>query len=308
MDTGVERLRALLGDSASTASEFNRRWARLTLAPALELERSYRFLVRLGMSKADIVDQGYLLCRPQSKLYANYQMLRRRGISRDRIVSYARLLALNPPALVQRDKALRQLGVNPKKQTIYLSLLVKSPRTLARRVEVLRSIGFDSRAVAANSILLGNDESTLLRNYANLKALVGDTRLVTNAHLLALSPATIVRRWQSHRRLLDRATLRMNPPLLGIPRETLEANVDFLVGLGIDYRYNNGILLMTNVMTKRRKLLVLLRQMQRPANVGQNEETAAWEAVIQTVRRRPKLLVRSVASLERTPPMLLQRQ
>jgi len=103
--------------------------------------------------------------------------------------------------------------------------------------------------------------------------------------------------------------------LLGISPETIEANVQNLYSIGIDY---NNALLGTKPQTKRQKIAWMLKELfdyqspHKPHKVVvrySTDETArvAIHSLYDFIRYGPKILIKSINSMEETKDKLRER-
>ncbi len=175
--------------------------------------------------------------------------------------------------------------------------------------------GVSKEKIAAQAHLLGRDPETIERNYQALKQLgLTDDKIASNAHLLGRDPETIERNYQHHIRLLrqdyqDRVSgkslLINQAALLGIPTETINANVQFMHSIGINY--NNGFLLGTKPQTKRQKMAWMLRELFDYREVPEEQREDTMNKLYCFIRDNPRTLVSSINTLEKTKDKLREK-
>ncbi|MEM7819270.1 MAG: hypothetical protein QXD48_00375 [Candidatus Aenigmatarchaeota archaeon] len=93
--------------------------------------------------------------------------------------------------------------------------------------------------------------------------------------------------------------------LLGIPPETIEANVQYLNSIGIDYK--NVFLLGTKPQTKRQKMAWMLRELFDYRTLPYEERKDAIDGLYDFVRNDSTILTRSIKYLERNRDKLRER-
>jgi len=160
-----------------------------------------------------------------------------------------------------------------------------NPETIERNYQALRRLGLTDSRIAANANLLGRDPETVKRNYEGHVGLLGQD--YTN-------------------RKSGRDFLLIYANLLGIPTETIEANVQFLSSH--DINYSNGFLLGTTPKLKRKKMSWLLREIfnyNLEADVSEKRETIY--KMRQFIRENPNVLIYSINTLERKREKLREK-
>ena len=148
-----------------------------------------------------------------------------------------------------------------------------------------------------------------------------DEKIASQAHLLGRDPETIERNYQHHVGLLrqsyrqnykdrknykDRTSgrdlLTNQPQLLGISPETMNANVQFLYNIGIDY--NEAFLLGTTPQLKRKKMAWMLRELFDYKTLPQEQRRGAIDGLYDFVKENPDVLTRSINFMEKTKDKL----
>ena len=133
-----------------------------------------------------------------------------------------------------------------------------------------------------------------------------DEKIATHAKLLGNDPKTIDRNYQHYVGLLRQNYKNRNSgkdillnqvQLLGISPNTMESNVQFLYGLGVDY--NNGMLLGTKTQTKRQKMAWMLREMFDYRTVTEDRKREAISGLYNFIKDNPRILIDSINSMER---------
>ncbi|MEK6951503.1 MAG: hypothetical protein AABX29_00655 [Nanoarchaeota archaeon] len=100
----------------------------------------------------------------------------------------------------------------------------------------------------------------------------------------------------------------LKPQLLGISPETINANVQFLSYLGIDYNnYINVLLLGTEPQTKRKKMAWMLRELFDYGNLPQEQKREAINGLYRFARDNPRVLIRSINSMNKSRNKLRER-
>ena len=105
-------------------------------------------------------------------------------------------------------------------------------------------------------------------------------------------------------RISGRELLTNQAQLLGISPETMDANVQYMHSLGIDY--NNSFLLGTTSQLKRKKMAWLLREVfdYREIPVDKKQETI--QRMYEFVRSNPLYLVKSISSLAKAKDRIME--
>ncbi|MDO8460109.1 MAG: hypothetical protein Q7S74_03300 [Nanoarchaeota archaeon] len=210
----------------------------------------------------------------EEKIRQAYLILNRIGVSDKEIVSQAQLLGKDPETIERNHKRLRELGISNEKIATNANLLGMSLETMERNYQYLRNVGLKDSKIVSRAELLGMSSDTIERNY---KYSVG---------LLRQNPEN---------RNSGRDLLMMQAQLLGNSPKTINANVQYLSSLGIDY--NNGLLLGTTPKQKRRKMAWLLREIFDYRNSEYKKETI--HRMRKFVRENPIYLIKSITTLER---------
>ena len=150
------------------------------------------------------------------------------------------------------------------------------------------------------------NEDNIRTLYGFLKKIgLDDDKIASQAHLLGMNPETIERNYQLFIGLLrqdyqdresGREIIQCQAQLLGNSHLTINANVQYLHSLGIDY--NNGFLLGTTPQLKRKKMAFLLREVFDYKNTEDKKETI--NKLYEFIRNNPGYLVKSIKSLEKS--------
>jgi len=200
---------------------------------------------------------------------------------------------------------LREIGLSDEKIASQVQLLGFDPSTILGNYRALSNLGIKDEKIASRAELLGINPKTIERNYNLLSRLgIKNEKIVSQANLLGFDPATIKKNYQHHIGLLrqniedrtsGRELLTNQAQLLGISRETISANVQYLHSLGI--YYNNGFLLGTTTQLKRKKMAWLLREVFDYRTSENKKETI--HRMYEFVRDNPKYLITSISNLEK---------
>ena len=160
-----------------------------------------------------------------------------------------------------------------------------------------------------------NDEDSVREIYNLLRKYgLKDDKIASRAELLGRDPETIERNYQHHVGLLrhdytDRASgrdlLTNQAQLLGISPETTNANVQFLYELGINYR--DAFLLGSTPQLKRKKMAWMLRELFDYRNLQQEQKRNAINKLYDFIRDYPRVLKKSISSMENTKEKLRER-
>ena len=225
------------------------------------------------------------------------------------------MLGRDPETIKNNHQALRDLGLTDRKIASQAQLLGRDPETIKNNHQYLKTLGLTDSKIASRAELIGRDPETIKNNHQYLKNLgLTDRNISTNAHLLARDPETIERYYQYHVGLLredylDRGSGRelilSHASLLGIPPKTMEANVQYLSSIGIDY--HNGFLLGSRPSTKRRKLAWMLRELFDYRDIPRDHKREVIGRLYHFVRENPRILAKSLHSLERSMDKLRER-
>ena len=197
--------------------------------------------------------------------------------------------------------------------------VLNSPRATGESVravyEFLREKGLSNKKIASRAELLGMNPDAIERNYQALKELgLSNKKIASRAPLLGRDPDAIKRNYQHHVGLLrqdyrngrsGRDLLLTYAQLLGISSDTLESDVQFLYGMGVDY--NNGILLGTKPQTKRKKMAWMLRELFDYRNIPQDKKPEAIRSLYAFIKEYPAILTKSIISMDRTKERLRER-
>ena len=208
---------------------------------------------------------------------------------------------------------LKKIGLTDDKIASQAQLLGMNPETIERNYQKLSALGLKDDKIASQAHLLGRDPETIERNYKRLSNLgLKDSKIATLAHLLGRDPETIERNYCHHVGLLrqiyedrksGRELLTNQAQLLGISPETINANVQYLYSLGIDY--NNAFLLGTTSQLKRKKMAWLLRKVFDYRESENKRETI--NKMQEFVRENQQYLVKSISSLDKAKDKIRER-
>ena len=212
-------------------------------------------------------------------------------------------------------RLLIEYGLSDEKIATNAALLGMNPDTVERNYKALKDLGLSDEKIATNATLLGRDPETVERNYQRLQKLgLSDEKIASQAALLGRDPEAVKRNYQHHVGLLrqdyrdrgsGRGLLFTYAQLLGMPKETIEANVQYLHSIGVDY--NNGILLGTKPQTKREKLAWMLRELFDYREVPAGLKRSVIHDLYEFVREDSYLLNKSINSLERNRERLREK-
>jgi len=197
-------------------------------------------------------------------------------------------------------------GLKDDKIASHADLLGRDPETIERNYQRLSALGLKPDKIASQAQLLGFNPETIERNYQRLLNLgLNDHQIAKHAELLGHNPETIERNYQSHIRLLrqnyqDRTSgrdlLMTQAQLLGIPPESINANVQFLHRRRIDY--HNAFLLGTSTQTKRKKMAWMLRELFDYRILPQERRRDAINNLYGFIKDYSRCLVSSIKTLE----------
>ena len=96
-----------------------------------------------------------------------------------------------------------------------------------------------------------------------------------------------------------------NPNLLTISPETIDANVQFLYGLGIDYY--NASLLRTTPKLKRSKMAWMLRELFDYEILNENQKRDAIYSLYEFLRDNSSILKKSISYMEKNKERLKEK-
>ena len=183
-----------------------------------------------------------------------YNLLREIGLTDRKIASCIALLGFDPDILRRNYQNLRKIGLTKKKISTMVRLLGSNPETIRENRQELLDLGLTEEKIASRAELLGRDIEVIKSNYRALKRLgLSDKNIASYANLLSLNPKTVRNHYQNLRRYLDREIILEYSSLLGNNPNTIDASVQFLYQLGVDYKKHIFLLGMTN-KTKRKKI------------------------------------------------------
>ena len=272
----------------------------------------YGFLMDKGLKNDKIASHAHLLGMNPETIERNYQRLSALGLKDDKIASHAHLLGMNPETIERNYQRLSALGLKDDKIASQAHLLGRDPETIERNYQRLSALGLKNDKIASRAELLGRDPEIIERNYQRLSALgLKNDKIASRAELLGMNPETIERNNQHHVGLLrenyqDRASgrdlLTNQAQLLGISPETTNANVQFLYGLGIDY--HDAFLLGSTPQLKRNKMAWMLRELFNYRNLTQEKRRYAIAGLYDFVRNDPRVLTKSISSMEKAKDKL----
>jgi len=114
-----------------------------------------------------------------------------------------------------------------------------------------------------------------------------------------MNPETIQRNYEFLRRFFSKDEIMENAQLLGRSQKTVEASVQFLHQLGVDYK-EMPFACGTKVGTKRKKIAVLLREKYGyNTNLSDAEKRELIEKAKEFVRSRPQILKMSERAIRK---------
>ena len=239
------------------------------------IHQVYKLLDGYGLTDEKIASQAALLGRDPETIESNYQNLKKYGLTDEKIVSQAQLLGMNPETIERNYQSLKRLGLSDEKIATQAQLLGRDPETIERNYQSLKRLGLSDEKIATHAALLGRDPETIERNYN---------------HHVALLRKDYTNRNSGRELLFNQAQL------LGIPPKTIEANVQYLHTMEVDY--HNPFLLGTTPQTKRKKLAWMLRELFDYRDIPREFKKDAIGRLYDFVREHPNILFRSINTLE----------
>ena len=302
----TEILRELLGPNYKEIGDFNLTWISHSKCDAISIRNVYQLLRGLGLSDRKIATNATLFGFSNETLRQNYETLRRMGLRKKQIITSPQLLGFSQKGLEKNYERLRRVGLTAKIAQHHV-LLYRNPETLEQNLRFLKDRGLTEEKIIANPLLLVSNRQTIERNWRHLKSKgLTDEKISTNVHLLHLSPRTIDRNYQNLRRYFEKATIATFAPLLTIPPETINSNVQFLNFLGIDYaRY--PLACGSGPRKKREKIAWLVRQLFGPEHRRNDGVKKAIRRVRRLVKENPKIVIYSFVTLERMKNSLVNK-
>ena len=275
----------------------------------------YTFLKSKGLKDGKIAVRADLLGMNPETIEKNYQRLSAFGLSNDKIASRAALIGMNPETVERNYQKLLALGLSADKIASRAELLGMNPETVEKNYQRLLALGLKGDKIIAHAQLLGRDPETVERNYQKLLALgLSADKIASRADLLGINSETIRRNYQNHIGLLrqdyqDRASgrslLTNQAQLLGIPPETMNANIQFLYSHRTGY--NDAFLLGTTIQLKRKKMAWMLRELFDYRNLSQEQRKDAIYNLYSFIRDNPRYLVKSIDSMESAKDKLREK-
>ena len=275
----------------------------------------YAFLKEIGSTNDQIALHAELLGRDPQTIQGNYQALLQLGLTQQKIATLAHLLGMSPQTIQENYQALLQLGLTQQKILSRAELLGLSSLTILANYQALLQLGLTKEKIASHANLLGRDPQTIQENYQALLQLgLTKEKIGTNAALLGMNPKTIQTNYEHHVGLLrqnyndrnsGRRLLTNQAQLLGISPVTIEANVQLLHDMGLDY--NNSFLLGTTPQLKRTKMGWMLRELFNYQNLPQEEKRAAIYAMRDYIRDHPRVLIKSIPTMEKEKDSLMAK-
>ncbi|MFH0885020.1 MAG: hypothetical protein V1861_04880, partial [Candidatus Micrarchaeota archaeon] len=226
----------------------------LTLPPQT-LDERIDGLEKLGIKKEGIAKRPELLARDPETIRYNYILLVGFGITEAKLVSKPALLGQNPDTLQQNGRMLRQLGLKPEKIASQSQLLGMDPAIVWDNVVLLLTLGFMSEQIALQPQLLGKNPVSTMANYRNL------------------------------RRFFPKDTILKFPALMCNSPKTIEASVQFLCDIGIDYEQNPALCASTP-HRKRAKIAMLMKEAGY-SGLDKNGRKELRERTLEFLRKRP---------------------
>ncbi|MCK5283125.1 MAG: hypothetical protein KAK00_06970 [Nanoarchaeota archaeon] len=213
-----------------------------------------------------------------------YEFLKNKGLTNDKIASNAELLSLNPETIERNYQRLSSLGLKDEKIVTLAHLLGMNPETIERNYQRLSSLGLKDEKIASQAQLLGMNPETIERNY--------------RGHIGLL-------RKEYQDRASGRELLTNYPSLLGTHPQTINANVQYLHSIGMDY--GKGVLLGTTTQLKRKKMAWMLRELFDYKQLSDEQKPEAIRALYNFVRENPNYLIKSISTMERTKDKIREK-
>jgi hypothetical protein len=287
----------------------------LLLGDSFELiQDNYNTLLNVGLTDVKIASQAPLLGKKRGVLRENCRRLRKWGLKDSKIVSQAQLLGRNPETLRMNYQKLKTFGLKDSKIVSQAQLLSRDPEALEQNWRLLKWFGLKDSKIANQAQLLGLRAKTLQRNYINLQELgLKASQIASQAQLMGIKPKTLQRNYGSAVGLLradyrdrksGREDILKHAALLGMNSKTVESNVQFLDHYGIKLQ---NIMLDTKVSKKREKLSWMLREVFDYRKVGEDQKRETIENMYSLVRDCPRVLVKSIKTLEKEKDWLRDR-
>jgi hypothetical protein len=280
------------------------------------VEHGHQILKRIGLTDSKIVTLAQLLGKNPERMLACYGKLEGIGLTDRKIAAQAALLSRDPEIIERNYNLLKKYGVKENKIATHANLLGRDPETIERNCSTLKKLGLKDNKIATHPSLLGRDPESIEKSCQNLRKLgLTDKKITERAELLENSLETIQINYQHHVGLLrqnyrDRCSGRdllvMQAQLLGVSNVNLDANVQFLHNIGIDY-CDNAILTGTKVSTKRKKMAWLLREVFDYRNADKDKKGNVIDAMYAFARDNPRVLAESISSLEGHKDYLIKR-
>ncbi|MBI1969848.1 hypothetical protein HYS48_04085 [Candidatus Woesearchaeota archaeon] len=232
------------------------------------LRKNYKQLLKFGVSKEKILANPSVLGLPSKMVEERCQKLLELGFNLEETITRYRLVTLRPEIVEQNYRLLQEIGFTYKTIHRHLHVLNRNPDRLREDYEALLALGLTKKKIRRFPRLLETKGGRVQETYEELRKLgLSREKVLTYESLLRIRPETLRRNYQHHVGLLredhqdrnsGRALLLQHPWLLLVSPEAMEANVQYLSMLGIDY--HNGSLLETMPKTKRKILTWLLRE------------------------------------------------
>ena len=179
----------------------------------------------------------------------------------------------------------------------------------------MKNYGLEDEKIASSPSLLGLHPETIRAHYQSLLELgIDPEKIASYPQLLTRNPETIKRSYQHHVGLLrkdyrdresGRDLLLNQPSLLNISPETIEANVQFLYELGIDY-YNSP-LLKTTPELKHKKMAWMLRELFDYNILNEDQKRDAIYSLYEFLRDNPSVLIKSIKYMEKSKEKLREK-
>ncbi len=207
-----------------------------------------------------------------------------------------------------------KIGLSDRQIASQAQLLGRDIEVIARNYGFLVKIGLSDKKIASRAELLGRSPARIGKAYERLKKLgLSDEQITSRAQLLGQDQKTIERNYQHHIGLLrqncrdresGRDLVRYHSQILGNSPETMNANVQYLYSLGLEYTWET--LLGTTPQLKRKKMAWLLREVFDYPN-SEDKRKTIYE-MYDFIRANPKYLTYSTSYLERAKDKIKRRR
>jgi hypothetical protein len=282
--------------------------------PSVAITGMYTKLKGFGIGDKKIAAQTELLGMSPETVQSNFDFLRDTvGLTNGRIATLVHLLGMNPETLRSNYNFLHDvIGLTKEKIASQAELLGRDKETIQDNYNFLHDvICLTKEKIASRPDLLGRNPETIQSDFDFLHDKIGLTKekIASQAHLLGRGSKTIQKNYANHVGLLrsdykdrssGRSALQQQAQLLGVPRETVASNVQYLTTFFRIDPKENPMLLGTTVSNKRQKFALLLREVfdYRDARTDQEKRNKVERAKA-FVNSDPRLLVYSLARLDK---------